>query len=85
MLDEPAAGLAEDDLVALAALLRTLADRGMTILLIEHHMDFLLGLVEAVTVLDNGQVIFQGEPSAARLDERVIEAYLGRSDDPVEV
>lgn len=85
MLDEPAAGLAEDDLVALAALLRTLADRGVTILLIEHHMDFLLDLVEAVTVLDNGRVIFQGEPSAARLDERVIEAYLGRSDDPVEV
>jgi ABC-type branched-subunit amino acid transport system ATPase component/ABC-type branched-subunit amino acid transport system permease subunit len=77
MLDEPAAGLAEDDLVELAHLLQALRDGGMTILLIEHHMDFLLQLVESVTVLDQGKVIFDGTPAAARNDERVLEAYLG--------
>ncbi|TQN43055.1 amino acid/amide ABC transporter membrane protein 2 (HAAT family) /amino acid/amide ABC transporter ATP-binding protein 1 (HAAT family) [Blastococcus colisei] len=79
MLDEPAAGLAEDDLVELASLLQTLRDGGMTVLLIEHHMDFLLRLVETVTVLDQGEVIFDGTPAAARSDERVLEAYLGAS------
>jgi len=51
----------------------------MTILLIEHHMDFLLELVESVTVLDQGTVIFDGTPAAARRDERVLEAYLGQA------
>lgn len=85
MLDEPAAGLAEEDLVELAGLLRTLSEQGMTILLIEHHMDFLLELVETVTVLDHGQVIFHGAPDAARVDDRVLEAYLGQAAAPAGV
>lgn len=85
MLDEPAAGLAEEDLRELAGLLRQLAASGITVLLIEHHMDFLLQLVETVTVLDHGSVIFSGPPSAARLDERVLEAYLGQAAAPLEV
>lgn len=85
MLDEPAAGLAEDDLRELAVLLRQLAAAGITVLLIEHHMDFLLQLVETVTVLDHGSVIFSGPPSAARLDPRVLEAYLGQAATPMEV
>ena len=79
LLDEPAAGLAESDLVELADLLQRLRSRGMTIVLIEHHMDFLMGLVDAVTVLDNGHVIFDGTPQDARHDPRVVEAYLGSS------
>ena len=79
LLDEPAAGLAESDLAELAALLQKLKSRGMTIVLIEHHMDFLMGLVDAVTVLDNGHVIFDGTPQNARHDPRVVEAYLGSS------
>lgn len=85
MLDEPAAGLAEADLIELAGLLRSLRDEGMTVLLIEHHMDFLLQLVDSVTVLDHGQVIFDGHPDDARRDERVIEAYLGKSSTHEEV
>ena len=87
MLDEPAAGLAEADLEDLARLLGELRDDGMTIIVIEHHMDFLLGLADTVTVLDYGQAIFTGDSKAVRHDERVIEAYLGKTatSAPVEV
>ncbi len=77
ILDEPAAGLSEVELAHLAHVLRTLRDTGVTILLIEHHLDFLLGLVDRVTVLDYGETIFEGTPTGVRRDGRVIEAYLG--------
>lgn len=77
ILDEPAAGLSEVELRHLGAVLRALRDRGVAILLIEHHLDFLLGLVDQVTVLDYGESIYEGPPAGVRRDERVIEAYLG--------
>lgn len=85
MLDEPAAGLAEQDLAELSRLLRHLRDDGMTIVVIEHHMDFLLELAETVTVLDHGQVIFDGDSQAVRTDERVLTAYLGSATNRTEV
>ncbi len=77
VLDEPAAGLSEIELAHLARVLRSLRAAGVTVLLIEHHLDFLLGLVDRVTVLDYGETIFAGTPRAVRQDARVIEAYLG--------
>ena len=77
ILDEPAAGLSETELGQLSSLLRRLHTGGMTILLIEHHLDFLFNLVDFVTVLDHGEVIFDGRPADARKNERVVEAYLG--------
>ena len=77
ILDEPAAGMSEIELAALSSLIRELNSSGMTILLIEHHLAFLFSLVDTVTVLDHGTVIFDGSPEAARRDQRVIDAYLG--------
>lgn len=77
ILDEPAAGLSEVELRHLGSVLRALRDTGVAILLIEHHLDFLLGLVDQVTVLDYGEMIFEGSPIDVRRNARVIEAYLG--------
>ena len=61
----------------LADILVKLKNLGITILLIEHHMDFLTGLVDEVVVLDSGSIIFKGDMQAMRQDPAVIAAYLG--------
>ena len=77
LLDEPAAGLSDLEMARLAEILVKLKRLGMTVLLIEHHMDFLMGLVDEVVVLDSGSIIFKGDMLGMRQDPAVIAAYLG--------
>jgi branched-chain amino acid transport system ATP-binding protein/branched-chain amino acid transport system permease protein len=77
VLDEPAAGLRRQEKLALANLLRSLRAEGLTILLVEHDMDFVMNLVDRIIVMDFGCKLCEGDPQAVRSDTRVQEAYLG--------
>ena len=80
LLDEPAAGLSDVEMSRLAVVLKNLKSFGITILLIEHHMDFLTDLVDEVVVLDSGSILFRGSMLEMRKDAGVIAAYLGVED-----
>jgi ABC-type branched-subunit amino acid transport system ATPase component/ABC-type branched-subunit amino acid transport system permease subunit len=77
LLDEPAAGLRHMEKQRLAALLRQLRDGGMSVLLVEHDMGFVMNLADRVVVLDFGTKIAEGTPEAIKTNPEVIKAYLG--------
>ena len=81
-LDEPAAGLNPRESAELTVLLQNIRDEeGIGVLLIEHHMDVVMGISDRIVVLDYGRKISDGTPREVRNDPAVIRAYLGEEDD----
>src|SRR6185437_16352157 len=77
LLDEPAAGLSLTELDKLGALIRSIADLGVTVVIVEHHLELVADICRRVTVLDRGNVLAEGAPDAVFADPAVIAAYMG--------
>ncbi len=82
LLDEPAAGMNPQETEELTAFIGEIRDRFyLTVFLIEHHMNLVMNISDRIYVLDFGKLIAQGDPAAIQNDKRVIDAYLGVSED----
>ena len=79
LLDEPMAGVASGDVPELVEVIRRVHRSGRTVLMVEHHMDVVLGLVDTVAVMHHGQVLAWDTPQAVMADPTVQSAYLGES------
>ena len=84
LLDEPAAGLRHLEKRALADLLTQLRAEGLGILVVEHDMEFVMNLADRITVFEFGSVIAQGTPAEVQANQRVLDAYLGGTDEALE-
>jgi len=84
LLDEPAAGLRYKEKQQLAQVLRQLSNEGMSILLVEHDMDFVMNLTDHLVVMDFGTKLAEGKPDEVQKNPKVLEAYLGGIDDDME-
>ena len=82
LLDEPAAGMNPQETIELSEFIKDIRDRHkLTVLLVEHHMDLVMNISDYIYVIDFGRLISEGVPSVVQDDQKVIDAYLGVSDD----
>jgi branched-chain amino acid transport system ATP-binding protein len=77
LLDEPGAGLTHSEIQELDRLIQTLRDQGITVMLVEHNIELVMGIADRILVLDYGEKIAEGTPLQVQRNERVIAAYLG--------
>ena len=84
MLDEPSAGMNEQETMALMELIKDINKKfGITIIVIEHNMNFIMNLCERIAVLNFGELMMLGAPAEVQSDSRVLEAYIGKGGDDV--
>ena len=81
LLDEPAGGVNPSLINHISSRIRELNAAGRTFLIVEHNMDFVMGICERIAVLDYGTVVATGPPDAIRADPKVLDAYLGATED----
>ena len=81
LLDEPFAGMNPEETRQMMKLVSQLRDRGLTVLLVEHDMQAVMGLCDQVTVMDFGRLLAEGKPEEIRTNSKVVQAYLGSSHD----